>query len=77
MKIGCCNNHDGGNYPAPGHAVRSNPTTGHGIILMMTGNVIAIAYSLDAADVALANQFGPLTLTEMKVWVNASEFVND
>jgi transglutaminase-like putative cysteine protease len=39
------------------------------------GNRIAIAYGRDAADVALATQFGPLTLTEMKVWVNASEFV--
>jgi transglutaminase-like putative cysteine protease len=33
------------------------------------GNRIAIAYGRDAADVALATQFGPLTLTEMKVWV--------
>jgi transglutaminase-like putative cysteine protease len=40
------------------------------------GNRIAIAYGRDAADVALANQFGPLTLTEMKVWVDASEPVN-
>lgn len=37
------------------------------------GNRIAIAYGRDAADVALASQFGPLTLTEMKVWVHASE----
>lgn len=36
------------------------------------GNRIAIAYGRDAADVALANQFGPLELTEMKVWVNPS-----
>lgn len=35
------------------------------------GNRIAIAYGRDAADVALANQFGPLTLTDMQVWVNA------
>jgi len=37
------------------------------------GNRIAIAYGRDAADVALANQFGPLTLTEMQVWVQASK----
>jgi transglutaminase-like putative cysteine protease len=36
------------------------------------GNRIAIAYGRDAADVALANQFGPLTLTDMQVWVQAS-----
>ncbi|WOD39530.1 transglutaminase family protein [Nodosilinea sp. E11] len=36
------------------------------------GNRIAIAYGRDAADVALATQFGPLNLTEMKVWVNAA-----
>jgi transglutaminase-like putative cysteine protease len=35
------------------------------------GNRIAIAYGRDAADVALATQYGPLTLTEMKVWVEA------
>jgi transglutaminase-like putative cysteine protease len=40
------------------------------------GNRIAIAYGRDAADVALATQFGPLTLTEMKVWVHADESVN-
>lgn len=34
------------------------------------GNRIAIAYGRDAADVALATQFGLLTLTEMKVWVD-------
>lgn len=33
------------------------------------GNRIAIAYGRDAADVALATQFGPLTLKSMKVWV--------
>jgi transglutaminase-like putative cysteine protease len=33
------------------------------------GNRIAIAYGRDAADVALATQFGPLTLQEMRVWV--------
>ncbi|MEM8804436.1 MAG: transglutaminase family protein [Cyanobacteria bacterium P01_G01_bin.38] len=35
------------------------------------GNRIAIAYGRDAADVALANQFGLLTLTNMQVWVKA------
>lgn len=39
------------------------------------GNRIAIAYGRDAADVALATQFGPITLTEMKVWVDADESV--
>ncbi|MGP1384463.1 MAG: transglutaminase family protein [Thainema sp.] len=37
------------------------------------GNRIAIAYGRDAADVALATQFGPLTLKNMTVWVNAAE----
>lgn len=37
------------------------------------GNRIAIAYGRDAADVALATQFGLLTLTEMKVWIQSSE----
>ncbi len=37
------------------------------------GNRIVIAYGRDAADVALVTQFGPLTLTEMNVWVNATE----
>ncbi|MBD2104850.1 transglutaminase family protein [Leptolyngbya sp. FACHB-261] len=36
------------------------------------GNRIAIAYGRDAADVALATQFGPMQLTTMKVWVNAA-----
>ncbi len=36
------------------------------------GNRIAIAYGRDAADVALATQFGSLNLTEMRVWVNAA-----
>ncbi|MCU0532739.1 MAG: transglutaminase family protein [Hydrococcus sp. Prado102] len=36
------------------------------------GNRIAIAYGRDAADVALATQFGPLNLTDMKVWVDAA-----
>lgn len=36
------------------------------------GNRIAIAYGRDAADVALATQFGPLDLTEMRVWVDAA-----
>ena len=37
------------------------------------GNRIAIAYGRDAADVALATQFGPLNLKEMRVWVNHSD----
>lgn len=37
------------------------------------GNRIAIAYGRDAADVALATQYGPLTLKEMQVWVNTAE----
>jgi transglutaminase-like putative cysteine protease len=35
-----------------------------------TGNRIAIASGRDAADVALVTHFGPLTLTQMRVWVN-------
>ncbi len=34
------------------------------------GGRIVIAYGRDAADVALAIEFGPATLTEMRVWVN-------
>jgi hypothetical protein len=34
-----------------------------------------IAYGRDAADVALANQFGLLTLVEMKMWIDASESI--
>lgn len=37
------------------------------------GNRIAIAYGKDAADVALASQFGPVDLVEMKVWVEAAQ----
>ncbi|WP_244901904.1 transglutaminase-like domain-containing protein [Phormidium tenue] len=37
------------------------------------GNRIVIAYGRDAADVALATQYGPLNLTEMAVWVNPSD----
>jgi transglutaminase-like putative cysteine protease len=37
------------------------------------GNRITLAYGRDATDVALATQFGPSQLTEMKVWVNAAE----
>lgn len=37
------------------------------------GNRIAIAYGRDAADVALATQFGLLQLTQMQVWVNSAE----
>ncbi|MEM6836830.1 MAG: transglutaminase family protein [Cyanobacteria bacterium P01_C01_bin.120] len=33
------------------------------------GNRISIAYGRDAADVALANQFGLLTLTDLQAWV--------
>jgi transglutaminase-like putative cysteine protease len=40
------------------------------------GNRIEIAYGRDAADVALATQFGLLTLTAMNVWVSASEVEN-
>ncbi len=36
------------------------------------GNRIAIAYGRDAADVALATQFGLLELTEMSVWVTSA-----
>ncbi len=35
------------------------------------GDRIVIAYGRDAADVALATQYGPLQLTEMEVWVRA------
>lgn len=34
------------------------------------GNRIAIAYGRDAADVALATQFGPMKLNSMHVWVD-------
>jgi transglutaminase-like putative cysteine protease len=37
------------------------------------GNRITVAYGRDAADVALATQFGPMQLTNMQVWVNESE----
>lgn len=40
------------------------------------GNRIAIAYGRDAADVALATQFGLLTLTEMNVWVEEHKSAN-
>ncbi|PSN12545.1 cysteine protease [filamentous cyanobacterium CCP5] len=33
------------------------------------GGRVAIAYGRDAADVALATQFGPASLTNMRVWV--------
>ncbi|GAB3329903.1 transglutaminase family protein [Larkinella ripae] len=33
------------------------------------GNRIVVAYGRDAADVALATQYGPMMLKEMKVWV--------
>jgi transglutaminase-like putative cysteine protease len=35
------------------------------------GNRISIAYGRDAADVALATQFGPMQLKNMQVWVKA------
>lgn len=34
------------------------------------GGRIAIAYGRDAADVAIATQFGPATLTNLSVWVD-------
>lgn len=34
------------------------------------GGRIAIAYGRDAADVALSTQFGPATLTNLRVWVD-------
>lgn len=37
------------------------------------GNRIAVAYGRDAADVAFTTQFGPMTLNEMKVWVEAAQ----
>ncbi len=35
------------------------------------GNRVAVAYGRDAADVALTTQFGPLTLTNIHVWVKS------
>lgn len=37
------------------------------------GNRVAIAYGRDAADVALATQFGPMQLLSMQVWVTELE----
>ncbi|WP_128547893.1 transglutaminase domain-containing protein [Larkinella soli] len=37
------------------------------------GNRIVVAYGRDAADVALATQYGPMTLKGMKVWVSAEK----
>lgn len=34
------------------------------------GNRITVAYGRDAADVAFTTQFGPMTLNEMRVWVD-------
>jgi len=34
------------------------------------GNRIYVAYGRDAADVAFATQYGPMTLQKMEVWVN-------
>jgi transglutaminase-like putative cysteine protease len=39
---------------------------------MPRGNRVAIAYGRDAADVALAMQFGRLNLVEMKMWIDAA-----
>jgi transglutaminase-like putative cysteine protease len=36
------------------------------------GNRVAIAYGRDAADVAIATQFGPMQLQDMQVWVTPS-----
>ncbi|HZN10061.1 MAG TPA: transglutaminase family protein [Blastocatellia bacterium] len=36
------------------------------------GNRVTIAYGRDAAEVAIATQFGPMPLTGMKVWVDAA-----
>ncbi|MDB5242882.1 MAG: cysteine protease, partial [Spirosoma sp.] len=36
----------------------------------LRGNRITVAYGRDAADVAFTTQFGPMTLNEMKVWVD-------
>lgn len=36
------------------------------------GNRVTVAYGRDAADVALATQFGPMQLLKMEVWVNAA-----
>ncbi len=36
------------------------------------GNRITVAYGRDAADVAFTTQFGPMTLNDMKVWVEAA-----
>lgn len=41
------------------------------------GNRITIAYGRDAADVALATQFGPMRLTEMSVWVKEAQEVEE
>jgi transglutaminase-like putative cysteine protease len=38
----------------------------------LRGNRITIAYGRDAADVALSTQFGPGTLDQMHVWVEAA-----
>ena len=37
------------------------------------GNRITVAYGRDAADVAFTTQFGPMTLNEMKVWVETAQ----
>jgi len=37
------------------------------------GNRITVAYGRDAADVAFTTQFGSMSLTDMKVWVDSVE----
>lgn len=37
------------------------------------GNRITVAYGRDAADVAFTTQFGPMTLNEMRVWVETAQ----
>ncbi|NJO79566.1 MAG: transglutaminase family protein [Cyanobacteria bacterium RM1_2_2] len=36
------------------------------------GNRVTVAYGRDAADVAIATQFGPMQLLNLEVWVNAA-----
>lgn len=37
------------------------------------GNRITVAYGRDAADVAFTTQFGPMTLNDMRVWVEPAD----
>lgn len=41
------------------------------------GNRVTVAYGRDAADVAFTTQFGPMTLDQMHVWVNAAQTDTD